>query len=262
MSQTTRNRLRTALVLVLALVALFFWLRDNGYLDRFDQPRSTSSEPAAAAARLTRSMTVSMTEADARAKLASLRVAADSSMDGYSRSQFRHWLDASSNGWPVQPSDQCDSRESALFYDGDGVSVGSSCSGLIGSWLDPYTGERLAAPGELDIDHMVPLAAAWRSGASSWTPALRNQYANDPLVLVSTEAGANRAKGDKGPELWVPPNKASHCLYANRWVQVKAKYGLSVNPDEKTALGRMLDTCAANPIPDGTARYGVAVSAK
>ena len=55
---------------------------------------------------------------------------------------------------------------------------------------------------EVDIDHVVPLANAWRSGASSasWRKADREAYANDPKVLLSVDDAANQAKGDKGPE--------------------------------------------------------------
>ena len=93
---------------------------------------------------------------------------------------------------------------------------------------------------------MVPLANAWRSGAGSaaWSPADREAYANDPEVLLSTDAGANRTKGDKGPEAWRPPNRRYWCEYARRWVWIKSDWSLTVNPAEKSSLRRMLGTCA------------------
>ncbi len=39
------------------------------------------------------------------------------------------------------------------------------------------------------------------------------------------------------------PNKAEWCDYAQRWIQIKAKYGLSVNKQKKEALEQMLATC-------------------
>jgi hypothetical protein len=90
----------------------------------------------------------------------------------------------------------------------------------------------------------VALANAWRSGAVSWTDEERELYANDPDVLLSVEDNANQSKGDKGPEAWKPPNEAVWCDYAERWIGIKAKYDLSVNAEEKTALEDMLGTCA------------------
>jgi hypothetical protein len=92
----------------------------------------------------------------------------------------------------------------------------------------------------------VPLANAWRSGAPSWTDEQRERYANDPDVLLSVEDNANQEKGDKGPEAWKPPNEAEWCDYAERWVDIKAKYDLSVNEQEKETLNQMLDRCAGS----------------
>ena len=113
----------------------------------------------------------------------------------------------------------------------------------MGEWLDPYTGRTYTDPSEIDIDHVVPLANAWRSGASSWGEARREQYANDPQVLLSAEDNANQEKGDKGPEAWKPPIRTIWCDYAIRWVDIKASYHLSVNQQEKAALEQMLGTC-------------------
>ena len=46
-----------------------------------------------------------------------------------------------------------------------------------------------------------------QSGASSWTTARRQAFANDltnPQLLAVTD-NVNQAKGDKGPEDWKPP---------------------------------------------------------
>ena len=89
----------------------------------------------------------------------------------------------------------------------------------------------------------MPLANAWRSGASYWDNEERERYANDPEVLLSVEDNANQSKGDKGPEAWKPPNEAVWCDYAVRWIGIKDKYDLSVNEQEKAALVEMLDAC-------------------
>ena len=183
--------------------------------------------------------------AGALQSLQTLEVASAGSMSGYSRESFRHWSKASDFGWnPPQAS--CDAREAALVRDGQNVKVGSGCKVTSGAWLDPYTNQTYSDPQDLDIDHVVPLANAWRSGASTWDDELRERYANDPDVVLSVEDNANQEKGDKGPEAWKPPNEAEWCDYADRWISIKAKYDLSVNEQEKEALNQMLNTCTGS----------------
>jgi hypothetical protein len=106
------------------------------------------------------------TSADARASLQQLEVAPPGSMSGYSRDRFRHWSKASNFGWDP-PQASCDAREAALIRDGEDVEVGSGCKVTSGTWYDPYTDRTYSDPQDLDIDHVVPLANAWRSGAPS-----------------------------------------------------------------------------------------------
>jgi hypothetical protein len=180
--------------------------------------------------------------AEASQALHELEVAPPSSMSGYSRERFPHWSKASNFGWNP-PESSCDAREAALIRDGEDVEVRSGCKVVSGSWFDPYTAKTYTKPSDIDTDHVVPLANAWRTGASLWDDEQRERYANDPDVLLSVEDNANQAKGDKGPEAWKPPNKAEWCDYAQRWIQIKAKYGLSVNEQEKEALEQMLASC-------------------
>ena len=180
--------------------------------------------------------------ASAEAALDGLKVSQPGSMSGYSREKFHHWSKASDFGWDP-PQQSCDAREAALIRDGENVKVGSNCKVESGTWLDPYTAKTFTKPSDIDTDHVVPLANAWRSGASSWDDKERERYANDPDVLLSVEDNANQAKGDKGPEAWKPPNQAEWCDYATRWIRIKSKYNLSVNEQEKEALTQMLDTC-------------------
>jgi hypothetical protein len=182
---------------------------------------------------------------DALSLLRGLMVAPPGSMAGYSRDEFPHWAsDSASYGWR-EPDSSCDVRDAALVRDGQGVRIDDECDIMAGTWLDPYTGRRLTDSSEVDIDHVVPLANTWRSGASSaaWSTADRDAYANDPEVLMSADAAANRTKGDKGPEAWRPPNRGYWCEYARRWVWIKSDWRLSVNPEEKAVLRQMLGTC-------------------
>lgn len=89
---------------------------------------------------------------DASSQLAGLTVAASGSMSGYSRDEFPHW---------ITQSGSCDTREVVLKRDGTGVVQSSSCAATSGTWVSPYDGATWTASGDVDIDHMVPLANAW-----------------------------------------------------------------------------------------------------
>ncbi|WP_432980919.1 HNH endonuclease family protein [Dactylosporangium sp. CA-233914] len=168
--------------------------------------------------------------------LDALTVAAAGSMSGYSREKFTHWIGQGSG---------CDTRDVVLKRDGKNVKATAECKITAGTWHSPYDDKDTTNPQDLDIDHMVPLAAAWRSGAAKWTDDQRKEFANDltrpQLFAVSLQS--NRAKGDQDPSTWKPPSHAFWCTYAQDWVTVKTYYKLSVTQAEKTALADMLATC-------------------
>lgn len=176
--------------------------------------------------------------AEARTRLAALKVAPQGSMTGYSRDKFPHWAEQGEN---------CNTRETVLERDGTGVRQDAQCRAVSGSWLSVYDGKTVTKASGLDIDHMVPLANAWRSGANTWTQEKRKAFANDLThpQLLAVSAVTNRSKGDQGPEEWQPPSHAYWCVYARAWTSVKATYGLTVTRAEKTELGTMLDTCGS-----------------
>lgn len=176
----------------------------------------------------------------APAQLRGLRVAAAGSMAGYSRDRFPHWKELKGG---------CDTRDVVLKMQGRDVKVNSSCTILSGTWHSPYDDRTFTSPSGLDIDHVVPLANAWRSGASKWTEELRTTFANDIVrpQLLAVSATQNRSKGDQDPSQWKPKNRAYWCEYAKRWIAVKSFYHLTVTVTEKAALGDMLDTCDGTP---------------
>lgn len=175
--------------------------------------------------------------------LEKLTVSPAGSMAGYSREEFPHWAsDGTEFGWE-EPDGSCDVRDDALIRDGRSVEIDEDCSFVSGEWVGPYSGAVLTDSSDVDVDHIVPLANAWRSGADEWTESDRETYANAPGVLLATDDGTNQSKGDKGPEAWRPPNRDYWCEYAGRWVEVKSVWSLTVTGAERDALEEMLGTC-------------------
>ncbi|WP_433617385.1 HNH endonuclease family protein [Dactylosporangium sp. CA-139114] len=175
-------------------------------------------------------------KATAQTQLNALTVATEGSMSGYSRDKFPHWITISGS---------CDTRETVLKRDGTSVVTSSTCAATSGRWYSPYDGATWTASGDVDIDHVVPLAEAWRSGASSWTTARRQAFANDlthPQLIAVTD-NVNQSKGDQDPSTWQPPLTSYRCTYARMWITVKYTYGLKLQSSEKTALQTMLNAC-------------------
>ncbi|MFE0528576.1 HNH endonuclease family protein [Micromonospora parva] len=168
-------------------------------------------------------------------QLSELTVATAGSMKGYSRDRFPHWRDTGKN---------CDIRDSILQRDGKDVKL-SGCNVVGGRWESVYDGRSFSDPSDVDIDHMVPLANAWRSGADEWDNAKRGDFANDTTrpQLFAVSASSNRAKGDQDPSQWKPANRSYWCKYAQDWVTVKHYWRLTVTAAEKAALTDMLEGC-------------------
>ena len=174
----------------------------------------------------------------AQSQLNALTVAAEGSMTGYSREQFPHWSTVSGT---------CNTRETVLKRDGSNVVVDGSCAATSGSWYSPYDGATWTASSDVDIDHVVPLAEAWRSGASSWTTSKRESFANDldhPQLIAVTD-NVNQSKGDQDPSTWQPPLASYDCTYAKMWIRVKHQWALKLQSAEKSSLQTMLNTCSS-----------------
>ncbi|WP_414939088.1 DUF1524 domain-containing protein [Amycolatopsis sp. cmx-11-51] len=174
--------------------------------------------------------------AEARKRLGELSVAVRGGLDGYDRAKFPHWKTVSG---------KCDVREELLKRDGVNVEVNAECTAVSGSWRSPYDGETWRKAADVDVDHVVPLAQAWASGAKSWEQSRREQFANDltgPQLRVVTD-NVNKQKSDKAPDQWKPPLVTYWCTYATAWIVVKRAYGLTITVPERNALSSMLDRC-------------------
>jgi hypothetical protein len=173
--------------------------------------------------------------------LAGLTVAApDPAQPAYHRAAF-------GRGWHYDRITGCDTRELVLRAESrTSPRLGPRCKVLAGEWVSVYDGVTTQDPADLQIDHLVALADAWRSGAATWTAARRQQYANDltdPRTLLAVTGHTNQSKGDEAPDTWMPPARGAWCGYADSWVRVKARWHLSVTRPEHDALAAVLAAC-------------------
>jgi hypothetical protein len=175
-------------------------------------------------------------------RLTPLTIRESGNIPTYSRSEF-------GNGW-IDADHDCQNTRAEVLIRQSSAAVGFTTSGdctvASGRWTDPWSGAVTTLAHTFDIDHTVPLANAWRSGASSWTAAERVDYANDLIDadhLLAISASDNRSKGDRGPDLWKPPQPSSWCRYALEWDRIKVRWHLTATRAEWDALVAMAATC-------------------
>ena len=183
-------------------------------------------------------------QAPAQAETLQLTIAEDKTT-GYKRSAFKHWIDADKDG--------CDTRAEVLIEEAIvKPKVGKNCKLVGGKWRSQYDKLVTTNPSSLDIDHLVPLAEAWRSGAWAWTDAQRKAFANDledSRALVAVSASSNRSKGDRDYSKWQPKlndgtKKWIGCNYLKAWIAIKMRYQLTMDPNEATWVQIGNTTCA------------------
>ena len=99
---------------------------------------------------------------------------------------------------------------------------------------------------EPQVDHFVSVKEAHDSGGYAWDATRRGEFFCDTRsrpndlefdLFVVLPRADNEAKGALGID-WVFANSEFHqgCQAARRWVAVKSRYGLSVDPVEAVAL--------------------------
>ena len=270
-SRRTRTAITSALVLV-ALAVGGWMLRDTGSDAVTGAPGATTATDAptitagpdptepSRASRPTVEATDGAAPADAgapaatgapaaaaaaRTQLAALPVKGKAPASGYDRvAQFgTAWLDVDHNG--------CDTRNDVLARDLVDVQRRGPCTVLRGGLTSPYTGEHVdfvrgnTTSTLVQIDHVVALENAWRTGAQQLSQQEREALANDPGNLFAVDRHSNAQKRSGDAATWLPAATAFRCTYVEHQVAVKTTYRLWVTPAERDAIARVLSTCAS-----------------
>lgn len=207
---------------------------------------SSASRPATDAPRTTDATgtTAAAAAADAAGRqLALLPVKGKAPATGYDReARFgTAWLDVDRNG--------CDTRNDVLARDLTDVERQGPCKVLRGTLVSPYTGEWVdfvrgnRTSTLVQIDHVVALENAWRTGAQQLSQAEREALANDPANLFAVDGHSNAQKRSGDAATWLPAATAFRCTYVEHQVAVKTTYRLWVAPAERDAMQRVLARC-------------------
>jgi len=172
------------------------------------------------------------------AQLNGLQVHVEDTGAHYNRDDWGDWANVGSN---------CTTREVILRDQGQGETQDKNCKSTCPAsaapcWTSPYDGVTTRDPAALQIDHVVPVRQANISGARDWSKEQRVKFYNDPENLVAASVHSNESKGDSDPAKWRPV-QSFQCAYAEKYINVKAKYQLTVDSDEKAALAAMLQAC-------------------
>ena len=143
-------------------------------------------------------------------------------------------------GLTVTPEDRC-SR-----YDQDDYSYSPSVEPRIadaqGGVYGPYTGAWFGSIRVTDIEHIVARSVAHDSGLCPASPATKDRFASDLLNLTLASPIVNRhQKSDKDAAEWIPA--LNECWYVTRIIEVRRKYGLTIDRPEADAIDAVLAGC-------------------
>ncbi len=117
----------------------------------------------------------------------------------------------------------------------------------LGGIYSPYTGQAFASTRQTDIEHIVARSEAHDSGLCAADVATRRRFASDLLNITLADPGLNRyVKRDHDATRWMPPT--NRCWFANRVVEVRRKYDLTIDRHEADVLERLLSTCTSTEL--------------
>ena len=148
-------------------------------------------------------------------------------------------------GLTVAPEGRC------APYDADDYrypqSVENDIARELGGVYSPYTCESFDSTRETDIEHIVARSEAHDSGLCGADGETRTRFARDLLNLTLASPAVNRSrKSDHDAAEWQPDQ--NRCWFARTIVDVRLRYGLTIDQAEADALDRILNGCASTAI--------------
>ena len=158
----------------------------------------------------------------------------------YSYAQQHQW-----RGLTIEPENRCSSYDKSELYPYPQSVEDEIVENMGGVVYGPYTGRYFDNDRETDIEHIVATSEGHDSGLCKASPSKRIQFATDQLNLTLAAPDVNRCgKGGKcgfDAAEWMP--EKNKCWFANRIVEIRAKYSLTIDQAEVNALDAIISKC-------------------
>ncbi len=114
----------------------------------------------------------------------------------------------------------------------------------IGMIYCPYTGRCFASLSDTDIEHIVARSEAHDSGLCAADLDTRERFASDLDNLTLADPYVNRyQKRHHDAAEWMPD--LNQCWYANRIVEIRRKYNLTIDRREAEFLESVFSSCSS-----------------
>ena len=134
-------------------------------------------------------------------------------------------------------------------YDSDDYPYSQSVENRIveamnGLIYGPYTGTHFEDTRQTDIEHIVARSEAHDSGLCATDAENKKRFSSDLLNLTLASPEVNRhQKSAKDAAEWLPD--LNQCWFADRVVQVRQEYELTIDEAEAAALENVLSGCSS-----------------
>ena len=116
----------------------------------------------------------------------------------------------------------------------------------LGVIYGPYTGKCYESDRDTTNKHIIAIHEAHTSGLCTADTETKRTFAGDLLNLTLASAEVNGAKSNLDAFDWLP--EKNRCWFAQRVVNVKLKYGMTVDRDEADALEDILSECTSTAL--------------
>ena len=143
----------------------------------------------------------------------------------------------------MAPEDRCSPYDSGDYSYRQSVEnrIVEDMNGLI---YGPYTGSHFEDTRQTDIEHIVARSEAHDSGLCAADAETKKRFASDFLNLTLASPEVNRQqKSGKDAAEWLPD--LNQCWFADRVVQVRQEYELTIDETEAAALETVLSGCSS-----------------